>query len=80
MFESMTSDGARRRVGHVEAGPQGIERHLEAVNAVVEAAKHLCEFQAMKPRRGTVAGAGLPGILFACGSLLAWWRRKRKAV
>jgi hypothetical protein len=27
---------------------------------------------------GPVAGAGLPGILFAGGGLLAWWRRKRK--
>jgi hypothetical protein len=26
---------------------------------------------------GPVAGAGLPGILFAGGGLLAWWRRKR---
>lgn len=27
---------------------------------------------------GPVAGAGLPGLVFACGSLFAWWRRKRK--
>jgi hypothetical protein len=26
---------------------------------------------------GPVAGAGLPGIVFATGGLLAWWRRKR---
>ena len=29
---------------------------------------------------GPIAGVGLPGILFAGGGLLAWWRRKRKAV
>src|SRR5262245_31425616 len=28
---------------------------------------------------GPIAGAGLPGILFAGAGLLAWWRRKRKA-
>jgi probable HAF family extracellular repeat protein len=61
--------------------PVAINNSGQIVGTYVDSNGIVQAFEAtpVDPAPGPVVGAGLPGLIAACGGLFGWWRRKRKA-
>src|SRR5438445_2685983 len=63
-------------------GPETFTLHLSGVTAATTISSSTFSFgtgpETFITVPGPIAGAGLPGLIFAGGGLLGWWRRRRK--
>jgi hypothetical protein len=62
------------RTTHTRGGCSGIQM-FEAGSGFVDRIQVTVPAAAVP---GPIVGAGLPGLVFASGGLLGWWRRRQK--